>query len=374
VLIGASHSRLFYKGSSPFQTSDNKPHPIHPNQQRQQEAKLFTAVRKDAGIGLLRTADAVDPYIVSGAVIVALSGQDPVTHDFACDTADCKVDIKFPITLPAAATAARRLAAASGAYDLVCLRMASDTVFAAEAADGAFGVTTTPDGAATCSTSRGGTFLIAAYPRNASAPTNTTELQAEEIKYTAPANTKPYGFMFRFVGMDFDAIMADGVKRAEFRADLRERVAQRVGLAVANVQVGELTKGSVVAEVTLHAPSTWTDAQVSAAAQAILTDPKAIFTADFLTKYGISDVTTEVAVGTVLPPAPGAAGLSPGAQAGIAIAVIVAVLGGGAGGFFAWKKRRAAQQGGQQPVFDNLGGAEAGGAGSYVPPPGGARA
>jgi hypothetical protein len=290
--------------------------------------------------------------------------------------------ITFPITLAAAPVAAeaapaatagaaarRLLAAQTTEWDLTCLRFAG-TVFTTEAADGAFAATDSGNGTATCATTRGGTYLIAATPR-AAAP-DYEALQAGEIAYTAPASTKPYSFIMRFIGMDFGAIMSDATMRADFRDDLVAAVAQGIKVDAANVQLSALSNGSVIATVTLHAPDSWSAAQVKAAADAILSNPKGLFSEDFLTRYGISDVEASLESGTELP---GAAkgGLSAGAQAGIAIAVIVAVLGGAGGGFLWWRKRQAARGAGQQPVFDNLAGAE-GGAGGYVPPPaGGAR-
>ncbi|GBF98657.1 hypothetical protein Rsub_11651 [Raphidocelis subcapitata] len=342
-----------------------------------EDATLFTAVRSDAGLRLLNSSDTSDPLLGSGAVVVSVSGSDPITGALPCDAAgECKLSIKLPAApvLPAAAAAARRRLLAT-VYDYKCVRMDGDTAFKLEDATTAFSADAAApaaDGTVTCTTTRAGTYLLTAYPRSVA---DGGVDQTAETAFAAPESTRPFTFTFRFVGMDFAAIMADATRRAAFRDGVRAAVAERVGLALANVQLGALSAGSVVAEVTLHTPATWTPEQVSAAAAAILADPRAVFSDTFLSTYGITGVEAQLSTATPLPAAPATAGgLSPGAQAGIAIAVIVAVLGAAGGGFFVWRKKRAAGAG-QQPVFDNLGGAEAGGAGSYVPPPpGGVRA
>ena len=348
------------------------------------DAALFTDLRAKAGVPLLKSDDDKSPKVLSGAATVALSTQDSQSGKFVCDgEAACGVEIKFPVApvplLPAtaattttAAAAGRRLAAtAAAAPTYLCLRFSGSSFTPGTGAPGAaWAATPNADGTVTCAADRGGTYMIAAYPRAASTagPVDDSDfiaLQAGEAAFTAPPATRPLGLTLRFVGVDYDALMADGAKRAEFRAELRDAVARRVGLAAAAVQVGVLRRGSVIADVTLHAPETWSADQVRAAAAALLSDPKAVFSEAFLAKWGVTGVEASLAGGYELPaPAGGSAGLTPGAQAGIAIGVIVFAAGVAGGGFLLWRKRRAQGARAQPPAFDNLGGAEAG----YVPP------
>lgn len=62
------------------------------------------------------------------------------------------------------------------------------------------------------------------------------------------------------------------------------------------LQVASLSKGSVIAEVVLHTPSSWTAAQVNAVANT-LSDPSSlatIFDPAFLDVYSITGVTVQV--------------------------------------------------------------------------------
>lgn len=303
-------------------------------------------MRTKAGVGLLRSADAVSPVVLSGAVTLALSGADPATQSFECAETDgaCKVDIKFPVKPVPFKPEGRRLLA-DDTY--MCLRMAGSSFVAGGEAN-EWEAVPNADGTVTCSVGRGGTYMVAAMAKD-----RPTEDDVELDTFVVPPNTKPYTFTFRFVGMNYDALMANAALRAEFVSELAAAVAARLSLPASSVQVSGLRAGSVIADVTLHAPDTWTDAQIRAAAEAITSDPKSIFSAEFLAKYGITDVEATVAEGTTIPYAQG---LTAGAQAGIAIGVIVAVCGAGGGGYWYWRKRRAAAAGGRPPVFDNMAG------------------
>lgn len=79
-------------------------------------------------------------------------------------------------------------------------------------------------------------YILAAYTPTASA--NAT--------YAAPSDTVPYAFHTRFVGMDYDALMANIVRREAFKADVRAAVAKAAALTAANVEIANLTRGSVV--------------------------------------------------------------------------------------------------------------------------------
>jgi hypothetical protein len=336
-------------------------------------------VRSKANLKLLNSTATSNPNVASGALVVAVDGASN-DGELPCDAAGkCKLALRIPVKpefLRAAAAAAAAAASSSRrllstVYDFKCVAMVGDVAFREEAAGGAFAVVGAPsaDGAVTCETSKAGTYLLTAYPRTVDDGLDVD--QTAETAFTAPAKTRPYALRMRFVGMSYADIMANSAQRAAFRAQLPPPIAAAAGLPAASVQVGALSAGSVVTEVTLHTPEDWTPEQVAAATNAILSNPAGIFSAAFLDSYGITGVEAALSDATPLPAAAGAAGgLSPGAQAGIAIGVIVAVLGASGGGYFAYKKRQQRAAAGQRPVFDNIGGAPAGG--SYIPPPAGA--
>ena len=71
------------------------------------------------------------------------------------------------------------------------------------------------------------------------------------VEEEAPSNATlaeatPYTFGFRFVGMDFDALVADAPKLAAFKLGVRGSVANATGLTLASVFVANVTRGSVV--------------------------------------------------------------------------------------------------------------------------------
>jgi hypothetical protein len=63
---------------------------------------------------------------------------------------------------------------------------------------------------------------------------------------TPPANTVPYTFHIRFVGMDCGALLGDAAKLIAFKAHVRSAVAKAAGLDDANARVSNVTCGSVV--------------------------------------------------------------------------------------------------------------------------------
>jgi hypothetical protein len=65
---------------------------------------------------------------------------------------------------------------------------------------------------------------------------------------TPPANTVPYSFHIRFVGMDCGALLGDAAKLLAFKFNVRSAVAKAAGLNVANFRVGNVSCGSVVRE------------------------------------------------------------------------------------------------------------------------------
>jgi len=285
---------------------------------------------------------------------------------------------------------------------LACMQMSGDTAFVVDQSDASCCRVTALEaaaGTASMDVSCGGTYLVASFPKRAlpspltaispppevqqeqapPATTNTTANDtatgqqgttalspaspdptaaspepsasaAEAEPFTAPAATQPYDFSMRFVGMDYSALMADPSKQAAFKADVRAQVAVGIStvthsaITAANVQVGDLTEGSVVAAVTLHAPSAWSATEVATAADLVTTKPETIFSAAFKTAYQVTGVTTTLSTATPLPPTtpgPASAALTPGQQAGIALAVIIPVVAGAAGLFVVWRRRRA---------------------------------
>lgn len=154
----------------------------------------------------------------------------------------------------------------------------------------------------------------------------------------------------RFVGMDYNALMADSVKQQQFKDAIRTNVAAAVAanasaaFDTANVQVGALSQGSVIALVVLNVPNAWSDAQVSSAANLLTKGTATVFSQAFLTTFGVTDITTTISPYSKLPPgymsvSMTPSGLSPGAQAGIAVAVILSVLGAVGAAVFLWNKR-----------------------------------
>lgn len=170
----------------------------------------------------------------------------------------------------------------------------------------------------------------------------------------APA-TRPVSFSFRFVGILYDDLMANATLAAELSADVEATAAAGLGVPADWVEVTGLRAGSVVADVTISAPGSWTDDQIRDFAAAVAAYPRGIFSAAFLAKYGITDVSAAPPAGAPAPAAP-AAGLARGAQAGVALGVIAAA-GAAAGGAWFWRQRRAPAGG--APVFDDLAGGRA---------------
>ncbi|KAI8464953.1 MAG: hypothetical protein J3K34DRAFT_489498 [Monoraphidium minutum] len=342
--------------------------------QYHRNASLFTAVRTSVNLGLV-SAVATTTTVPTGAVVLSAAGADPATGAFACaEEGACSASVRLP--LPAAAAPARRrlaqaeeaeveavaeveeAAVESAGFDYACVRMESNTVFAAAGVPTIDETTEPPT--AVCETTRVGTYLVTSTPRAPVDPEDPLQLQEGETAFTAPAATRPYAFNMRFLGMDFAAIstVAATATRTQFRDDLAAAVAAAAGVPKTSVQIGVLTAGSVRATVTVHVPEAWTPAQVQAMADAILADPASIFSAEFMAAYNITGVEASLSPATPLPaaPAPPAAGLSAGAQAGIAIGVIAGVAAIAGGGYFVWQRRRrmAAQA---PPAFDGMGGA-----------------
>ena len=78
--------------------------------------------------------------------------------------------------------------------------------------------------------------MLAAYTRSDNA--NDT--------FTAPNNTVPYIFRSHFLGMDYDALMANIVRREAFKMRVRAAVAKAADLTTGNVEIANVTRGSVV--------------------------------------------------------------------------------------------------------------------------------
>lgn len=248
-------------------------------------------------------------------------------------------------------------------YD--CIQMLGATTFQVVADAVQSGATSA---SVTCSVTAGGTYLIAVTPLTDVTGTpddGSGQTSSGELSFTAPAGTTPYGFLMTFKGMDYGLMINNQTRRDAFRLAVRQNVGRFVGLDVAHIQVGALSNGSVKAEVIFHAPSNFTAAQVNAIAAAILANPMAVFDDSFIQTWGVTGIDVTLDTATPLP-AEGSSGLSPGAQAGIAIGVIVFVLACCGGGYYYWqRKRRMAAQ--APPAFDSMGpaavyGAPAGGA------------
>jgi hypothetical protein len=341
-------------------------------------------VRTKARLQLLNSTATSSPDVASGVVLVTVAGSG-ADGELPCDPAGkCKLSVKIPVKpeyLPAApkpaaaaSSSSRRLL--STVYDFKCVTMVGDVAFREETADTAFAAADAgkpaDDGTVTCEATRGGAYLLTVYTRDIDDGLEVD--QTEETAFTVPPATKPYKITLRFKGMSYPDIMANATKRAAFRTALPPFISAASGVAASGVQVGALTAGSVVTEITLHTPEGWTAEQVQAATKAITDNPASIFSREFLAAYGIDSVEASLSGPTPLPSASGggSGGLTPGAQAGIAIGVIVAVLGAAGGGFFAYRKRQQrAAGGGRAPVFDNIHGGGAADAGGYVPPPAG---
>ncbi|GBF97747.1 hypothetical protein Rsub_10911 [Raphidocelis subcapitata] len=158
------------------------------------------------------------------------------------------------------------------------------------------------------------------------------------VKRQAADDVKPYAYKMRFEGMTYGALVADAAKMLRFVEGVRGRVSLAVGLPVGHVQVVNITEGSVIADVVLQTPSTWTPEQVIAAANT-LASPADVFDATFLREWDITAVT--VTRQTELP-AP--SGLSTNAKIGIGVGVGVgggALIGTGVGLALARKRRSA---------------------------------
>lgn len=314
-------------------------------------------MRTSTNIGIITTSG-LSTTVPTGAVIVAVSGQDPATGAFPCAAAGgCKATVTLPMPAPAAAS--RRLLA-DPAVEYTCVRMSSNTVFAAEPGTvAAVDATTTPS-TASCTVTRGGTYMVASTPLTAPPGEDPAANQASEIVFQAPANTRALLYNFRFVGADYVSMVASTpaatAMRQQFRADVADAVAAATGLPRASVQLGLLTQGSIRVPITLHYPSDWPASKVAELNALITSNPGALFNAAFLATYGITGVEASLDASTPLPTG-GWAGLTPGAQAGIAIGVIVFVAMLAGGGYFVYrrKQRMAARA---PAAFDN----------AYAPP------
>ncbi|KAI8476677.1 MAG: hypothetical protein J3K34DRAFT_400112 [Monoraphidium minutum] len=119
--------------------------------------------------------------------------------------------------------------------------------------------------------------------------------------YTAPNDTVPYGFRSHFEGLDYDALLANTTRLGAFKDDVRAAVARAAKLVVANVEIVNLTRGSVIVDFVLHVPADWTAAQVNAFANAITQDPTSVWDAAFIAAY--PEITTVTVTSTSdLPP------------------------------------------------------------------------
>lgn len=123
-------------------------------------------------------------------------------------------------------------------------------------------------------------------------------------------------------------------------------------VTAANIEIKSLKSGLVIADLSLHLPTAWTPEQLTAVGEQLKNDPVTVFSSEFKTAYGVTGVTSQL---SLLTPLPGAAapaapttgtGLSPGAQAGIALGVLIPVTALSAAGLVWWRRRRAAASAG----------------------------
>lgn len=75
---------------------------------------------------------------------------------------------------------------------------------------------------------------------------NGTSDNSTNDTYVSPADTTPYSFSAHFIGLDYDALMANTTRREAFKLDVRTAVARAAALNISNVDVYNLTRGSVV--------------------------------------------------------------------------------------------------------------------------------
>jgi hypothetical protein len=331
-------------------------------------------------------------------VLLDVSGQNASTGAFPCgETGSCRATVTVPLK-PEVPSSGRRLLSSATP---VCLQMSADqTAFVVDQSTSSCCTATAASGssAATLTVTCGGTYLLGDYtPPSTGAPsgvdawvrwptadtaTATTandttatgtdsaggsELSSQtgaspspsspsagengtaaDAPFVAPAATRPYAFSLTF-DANYTALVADPARVESFKADLRASVAAGVANATgapvtaANVEVGELRAGSIIAPVTVHAPADWTADQVARAADVITASPESLFTDEFRTAYQVGGVTATLSAATPLPAAAGAGGLTAGQKAGIAIGVIAAVAVAAAAAFVVWQKRQRAR-------------------------------
>jgi len=204
--------------------------------------------------------------------------------------------------------------------------------------------------ATTTTTAAGSSSLAPLFPEQAFL--QAYGVSAFTIERAAPPNTEARYVSFRFAA-NYAALAADPSALAEFVEGVEAAVAEKAGLPADSVRAVDVRDGSVVVDLALYAPETYTPEQVTAMYDALLTDPESVFPPELLQKFGVLDVDGQRlltgggddgaggeggngdGVGTKT------AGLSPGGIAGIVVGVGGGLLVAGGAGLWVWLHRRA---------------------------------
>ena len=343
-------------------------------------------MRTSANLPLLDFQDE-ELNAISGAVSLSVSGQNGTGAGLPCAVpGGCWVNARLPLFDPsgAAPTApGRRLlspaASTLTAEQLVCLRMSIDTTFDADTACCSVTAVQPTAATATAIVKCGGTFILGALPGvrytpldppaaspaaaspspspspaaspAAATPANTAAAASPEPAPQAspspPAGTNPFEFVVRFVGADYDALVANASALEAFKESARAQVAAATSKAAnapldaSNVVVAGVSKGSVVADIMLHLPEEWSARQVTGVARLITHKPANVFSASFLKALGATSITVTISPSTPLPPREP---VPPGTVAGAVIGSVAgaALLIGGAAFLFMRQRRRRA--------------------------------
>jgi hypothetical protein len=125
-----------------------------------------------------------------------------------------------------------------------------EPVFAAAAAEtrSASGETVTDaaSGGYGSSGDYGGSYGGGGYGGYGGGTNDTTDSSSDSPSIAPPNNTTPYNFDVRFVGMVYDALIADAGKLAEFKLAVRSAVALAIKLDISYIAIASLRSGSVV--------------------------------------------------------------------------------------------------------------------------------